>query len=308
MSRLELRQVPRLQRRQRVGVVGLGLLQDARHRRRHRAGRGAPDPTAPSPSSAAGRRGRPTTTCRSARSCRAPRSRTAAAAADSSWATTYSGRRYTMELAIGTMSVSPSSTSDPCWSSSVMSFDTVAVGRDLGVGVGRTGRPLRDLVEVELAVVPRVGQPDHPGRQVEVLVESRERGLRRRDEAVRDREDLLGLARCRAGSTPGTAAPCGPAWSRPAGPGCCRCSAPAGPATAGRRRRSARAARRCWRRRRPTGWSGGSARKWRTEWRRCPAGSGGAPAASAGIFDSGTNMFGKAAEYACRIGSFGSAS
>ena len=30
-----------------------------------------------------------------------------------------------MELAIGTMSVSPSRTSEPCWSSSVMSDDTV---------------------------------------------------------------------------------------------------------------------------------------------------------------------------------------
>ena len=32
-----------------------------------------------------------------------------------------------MELAIGTMSVSPSRTSDPFWSSSVMSFDTVVL-------------------------------------------------------------------------------------------------------------------------------------------------------------------------------------
>ena len=85
----------------------------------------------------------------------------------------------------------------------------------------------------------------------------------------------------RAGSTPGTAAPCGPGWSRPAGPGCCTCSRPAGPATAGRRRRWARAARRCSRRRRPAGWSGGSGRRWRTEWRRCPPGSGGGPAAAA---------------------------
>ena len=40
---------------------------------------------------------------------------------------TYSGRMYTMESAMGTMSVSPSSTSDPRWSSSEMSFDTVAL-------------------------------------------------------------------------------------------------------------------------------------------------------------------------------------
>ncbi len=38
---------------------------------------------------------------------------------------TYSGRTYTMELAIGTMSVSPSRTSEPFVSSSEMSFDTV---------------------------------------------------------------------------------------------------------------------------------------------------------------------------------------
>ena len=38
---------------------------------------------------------------------------------------TYNGRRYTMEFAIGTMSVSPSRTSEPFVSSSEMSFDTV---------------------------------------------------------------------------------------------------------------------------------------------------------------------------------------
>src|SRR5580692_12501599 len=40
-------------------------------------------------------------------------------------AATYSGRRYTIELAIGTISVSPRRTSDWCWSSKVMSDDTV---------------------------------------------------------------------------------------------------------------------------------------------------------------------------------------
>ena len=40
---------------------------------------------------------------------------------------TYIGRRYTIELPIGTISVSPSSTSDPFWSSSEMSDDTVVL-------------------------------------------------------------------------------------------------------------------------------------------------------------------------------------
>src|SRR5579871_4867255 len=39
-------------------------------------------------------------------------------------AATYSGRMYTMESAIGTMSVSPSNTCEPCWLSSVISDDT----------------------------------------------------------------------------------------------------------------------------------------------------------------------------------------
>src|SRR6516165_3888410 len=39
-------------------------------------------------------------------------------------AATYNGRMYTMEFAIGTMSVSPSSTCEPCWFSRVISDDT----------------------------------------------------------------------------------------------------------------------------------------------------------------------------------------
>ena len=123
-----------------------------------------------------------------------------------------------------------------------------------------------------------IGQSHHPRGQVEVLARTREHDC---DAGTKPSETVKTCwsGWCPAGSTPGTAAPCGPGWSRPADPGCCRCSRPGEPATAGRRRRSARAARRCWRRRRPAGWSGGNGRRWRTEWRRCPAGSAGAPAA-----------------------------
>ena len=95
-----------------------------------------------------------------------------------------------MELAIGTMRVSPKQDLGAVLVSNVMSDDTV-VGRDLRVGVGRPRRALRDLVKVELAVLSRIGQADHPGGQVEVLVGARQVRLRCRHEAVRHREDLF---------------------------------------------------------------------------------------------------------------------
>ena len=121
------------------------------------------------------------------------------------------------------------------------------VGRDLGVRVGGADRALGRLVQVELAVVARVGQAHHPRGQVEVLVGAREWSTAMPGTKPSETVKTCWVGRVRVASTPGTGAPCGPGWSRPAGPGCCRCSGPGGPGTVGRHRRSARAARRCWR-------------------------------------------------------------